>query len=97
MQKDGATLRQHLEAVWKATRRKPAELDVPELPSCAAPLWQTWQQLCVARGSNGFGPYPVGWNDLDAWQRVSGQRLTAWEAETITQLDRAARAVLARD
>jgi hypothetical protein len=60
-------------------------------------VWDVWQQLCLARGGNGFGPNPIGWVELDAWQRLTGQNLTSWECETVVILDRAARAALTKD
>lgn len=96
-QPDGATLRQHLEAVRRATGREPQELDVPALPPQAAHLWDIYAQLAAARGSNGFGPNPIGWAELEAWQRLNGFDLSPWEAETLIHIDYAARAALAKD
>lgn len=60
-------------------------------------LWETYGDLASARGSNGFAPNPIGWNELAAWQQVCGLTLTPWEAETLIHLDRAVRAVLAKE
>lgn len=62
---------------------------MPPLPAAAAELWAWFGELDAARGSTGWGPAPIGWAELDAWQRVGGQRLTAWEAGTLMALDAA--------
>lgn len=93
-QGDGVPLRDHLEAVWRATGNKPAELDVPPLPPSLAPLWQVYLQLDAGRNDGGFGAAAVGWQDLAAWQRITRQPLTGWEAEALIRTDRAVRAIL---
>lgn len=95
--KDGATLRHHLSVVWRATGRRPPELDVPGLPAQAAHLWDIFHELAAARGGNGYAANPVDWKDLAAWQQVCGVALTPWEAETLIHLDRAVRAIMAKD
>lgn len=87
-QPDGKTLREHLFAVWKATRRRPPELDLPPLPAAGVAVWEWFKALDAARGSNGWGPNPISWADLVAWQQLAGVQLTPWEAETLRALDR---------
>lgn len=38
-------------------------------------------------GSMGEGP--IGWTEIDAWQRVTGVELDVWEARTLRRLSRA--------
>jgi hypothetical protein len=92
---DGTTLRQHLLTVRRATGKTPPELEIPALPHCVAFVWDAFDQISMARGGNYKEPQPVSWQDLAAWQHLSGIPLTPWEAETIIHLDRAARTVLA--
>jgi hypothetical protein len=33
------------------------------------------------------GEAPIGYPDIDAWQRLTGERVSAWEVELIIQLD----------
>lgn len=33
--------------------------------------------------NNGMGNVPLSWQDIDAWMRVSGVQLDAWEAKVI--------------
>lgn len=87
-QGDGATLREHYEAVAERTGRTIAELaGLPELPDGCEWLWRDFMALNVARGSNGFSPARLTWSDIDAYQRVNGIRFSAWEVQTIRRLD----------
>jgi len=36
--------------------------------------------------SNGFGPEPLSWLELEAWSRLSQVKLDAWEALTLRKL-----------
>lgn len=38
--------------------------------------------------SNGFGPAPQTWQELDAWCNVTGISLTYWESSTIIHLSK---------
>lgn len=51
-------------------------------------LWELFFEITSARGANGFGLNPLGWHDLEAWQRVAGERLTSFERGTLLALDR---------
>lgn len=56
-------------------------------------VWDAFEQLAAARGGNGYSLNPIGWQDMLAWQQVTGAQLTPWEAECIVCMDCAARAV----
>lgn len=60
---------------------------LPKLPPAAANVWEYFTELDGARGSNGFGPNPLSYRDIDAWQRVTQQALDPWELKTILRLD----------
>lgn len=89
MRRDGSTLREHLQALYRNTRQTPPELLPPPLPAAAGGLLDTWNTITKSRTGNGFGPSPLTWQDIHAWQSVSGMQLTPWEAETFLDLDRA--------
>jgi hypothetical protein len=59
----------------------------PPFPTELAYLWRTFGRLSNRRGSNGFGPLPIGWPDLDAFSRMSQVKLQPWEIEIIEDLD----------
>ncbi len=84
-------------AVARATRQRPQELDLPELPKTLQPLWQIYLQLDAGRGAGAFSSVAIGWQDIAAWQRITGQPLSGWEAETLIRTDRAVRAILDKD
>lgn len=74
--------------MWKATGRKPPELDVPSLPRAARAVWALFCELDATRGGNGFGVDSIDEARLVAWQRLHGVRLNPWEIEQIQMLDR---------
>lgn len=90
-------MRDHLAAVARATGKRPAELDLPPLPATLVPLWAIYLQLDAGRGSGGFGAAAIGWQDIAAWQGITRQPLSGWEAETLIRTDSAVRAVFDKD
>lgn len=87
-QPDGATLREHLEAVQARTGRVPATLaNAPTLPNGCELLWRAFLQLHGRRASSGFGPTPILYSEIDAYQRVTGHGLAAWEIGAILAAD----------
>lgn len=83
-----ATVADHLAAVARATGKKVDE-NAPKLPHEMRYLWRTFVSLHRARGSNGWGPSPITWSDLDAYCRLTGVALDPWEVEAIRALDEA--------
>lgn len=83
------TLREHLEAVERQTGRRPRDLDGPPLPDCVAHVWSWWQDLHVARGGTGFGPAPIGWQDVAAWSALTGTITRPAEIRLLMDIDRA--------
>jgi hypothetical protein len=87
-QPDGLPLKEHLMAVWAQTGREPAMLaNAPAMPKGCARLWADFLELSHVRGSTQAGPMPITWADIDAWQRVRGVRLEAWEVDAIRKTD----------
>lgn len=84
---DGHTRRTHLQAAWKATGRKPAELEGPELPAPLEHVWAWFLELDAARGGNGFAPNPLGFVELRAWAGLTGAKPTPFEVECLRALD----------
>lgn len=85
----GVTLRARLEQVERSTGRRPAPLDPEPLPEPAWDAWGMWLDLHRGRASNGWGPSPLSWLDLDAWSRMRGVRPTFSQLELIRTIDRA--------
>lgn len=87
---DGKPLREHLESIHRQTGVMPDALaDAVTLPDGCEMLWRDFLALHGTRASTGFGPARIGYSDLDAYQRVQGCRLPAWQIEAIRRADNA--------
>lgn len=72
-------MRRHLEAVWRQTGRKPAELAGHiEMPPELAYLIE-WLALL---------PTPLTHSELHHWVQLTHRRLDRWELEALMMLDR---------
>ena len=69
-------------------REELEELESVPLPSAAEYIWSIFLELSAHRTSGGFGPTPLSWQDLDAWQRVTKEPITARERAWVFELDR---------
>lgn len=77
-------------SVWEKSGKEPAALaNGPRLPNGCAGLWSDFSQMHERRGSSGFGPSRISFADVDAWQRVRGVQLAAWELDAIHGADNA--------
>lgn len=83
-------MRQHLIGAWERSGKEPARFaNAPELPHYLEPLWRDFREMHSSRGSTGFGPAPISFVVIDAWQRVTGIRLKPWQVEAIRRADNA--------
>lgn len=64
-------------------------LDRPPCPDGCEHLWAAYKELHASRAHSGFGPLRINFAEIDAFQRVTGLRLKAWEVEAIRRADRA--------
>jgi hypothetical protein len=83
-----ATVADHLAVVAKIKGRKLDE-NAPQLPREMRYLWGIFLSLHNRRGSNGFGPTPLAWSEMEAFCRLTGTPLDPWEVEAICALDEA--------
>lgn len=77
-------------AVEKAIGRTPPELQELLEPPCPHPLiylWRGFLEISSSRGSNGYGPSPISYTELDCWARLTRRKLTAFDVEVIMRLD----------
>jgi len=87
-QEDGTPLAVHLQTVWDKTGKEPEMLaNAPALPIGCASLWADFLELHASRGSTGWGAARITFVDLEAWQRVRGTQLSAWEIDCILKAD----------
>lgn len=90
MQDDGATLREHYEALAERSGRTVAEIaGLSECPHGCELLWRDFMALSSTRGSNGFSVLRLSWAEIEAYQRLHGFRFAPWEIEAIRRLDSA--------
>lgn len=59
---------------------------MPPFPDELQHLWAAYRDLAEAR-SSGMGPSPIGFAEIEAYQRVMLNPLTAWQARLIRRLD----------
>jgi len=79
-----------------ARARYLAELETPAFPAALGYLWQAYLRLARRRGSGASGANPIAFTEIEAFQRLTGQRLAPWEVALIEELDDMQRAEFAR-
>lgn len=87
-QKDGRTLREHLEAVEEQVGTELQELIGPPMPHVAVHIWEMFVDLHSGRGG-GYGPSPLSWMEIESWQRMTRTTVQRWELRAIREIDRA--------
>lgn len=89
-QADGSTLAAMARSVEAQTGHWPEDVpDPPEIPPELEHLWVWFWQLRTANPSAGFGPTPLSFGEMDAWQRVTGNRLAPWQVDVLLAMDAA--------
>lgn len=58
----------------------------PPLPEAGLYLYR-WHSEIRRRTAGGFGPGPISWEGIAAWAKVTGRRITPWEAGVLGDLD----------
>lgn len=89
---DGSSLRDHLAAAAAHNKRGDPRLAATP-PRGVEHLWLAFLDLHGSRQS-GFGAAAIAPSEVAAWCALRGVRLTAWEVETLTAVDRAVVAVM---
>lgn len=79
-------MREQLLSVQQQTGITPKELDVPQCPTSMVYILNWFYELSSGR-QNGMGLNPISWQDIRAWQEVTGERLALWELNAIKRLD----------
>ena len=87
---EGASVREHLTAVWERTGVKPSRLaDAPALPDGMAALWRAYCELRNSCPSNGMGVSRIPFAEIDAFQRVTGHDFAPWQVDALRRVDAA--------
>lgn len=85
---DGTSYIDHLKAIQKMTGQPQKELKADaEMPVLAAPVWGWFVKLASKRGSNGFGPSPISYTEMEAFFRLNDIEASPWEVELICKFD----------
>lgn len=82
---DGASVEDHLSVVRR--RSGIVVSDEPECPREIIYIWNSWVELNNGRGSSGFAPIPISWQEMEAYARLTGVDLLPWEARAIRSID----------
>jgi hypothetical protein len=64
-----------------------AGYDDPVVPPAGFRVWGIFLSLNVARGSSGFGPLPIGLQDMESYARLHRMPLRPFEVEILQALD----------
>ena len=89
-QPDGSTLAEFGASIQEQTGSWPEDIpEPPDIPPALEHLWAWFWQLRTANPSAGFGPAPLSFGEMDAWQRVTGNRLEPWHVDTLLAMDAA--------
>lgn len=86
---DGKPLREHYVAAWRATGKRPPQLDQPEFSELVIHIWEWFIELHMVRGSTGFGPCAISYNEIFAWGNLFGITLRKWEVKALCLIDKA--------
>lgn len=60
--------------------------DKPVLRAECKPAWNAFLALHRQRGI-GMAPQPISFRDMEAYQRVTGDRLMPWEVRAVQAMD----------
>jgi hypothetical protein len=84
----GAAVSDHLASVARQLGKPIQAIAAapPELPLGARHIWRAFLELHRTR-SGGFGPGPITYAEIDAWQRTMCLRLLPWEIFALRRVD----------
>ncbi len=85
---DGTTEREHLASAERQTGRHLAALHHEPIAGDEANVWAWFNELSEARGSNGFGPQSLGYQDIHAWAVLTERSVRPSDVRAILALDR---------
>ena len=92
LQEDGHSTRDHLQALVRAGRKRPEELDGPQFPDEIGYLWDWFGELDRTRDLGPHGPRALSYMEVDAWARLTGRSPMPHEVDALMVLDGAMRA-----
>lgn len=84
---DGATLRHHLESVYRQTGIMPDKLVPVEFPNVFEFVWHDFCELDRARTNNGYTVNPLSYSEIAHWNDLTNRDISGKEVEIIKMLD----------
>jgi hypothetical protein len=87
VQSDGKSLKDHLEALQRFSGKRDSRLDTTQIPTAGFFLWKTFWSLSARRTSNGFGPNPLMFSEVQAYTELFEETLGPRELEILFQMD----------
>jgi len=82
-----STAAKMIEVNRRASRLPRSERE-PPFPLHDAYLFQIFQKLNASRSHNGFGYNPLSYTEIDAYKRLTGTALNAWQVDMLMYMDR---------
>ena len=78
---------------YKAEQTRIAEMKQDKIPPAYPPVsWEWvvryWQDVGLCMSAGGY-PHALTWQEISAWQALSGVKMTAWLAETLKKMSAA--------
>lgn len=67
----------------------PGRADGPPIPWPGKRIWSIFLALNAARGSNGWGPNPITFQEIEAWSRLNREPVRPWELSILAAMDAA--------
>ena len=86
--KHGVSKREHLEQIAESTGKEPKELEMPPFPELYDELWDLFWEIRIGE--------PLTYQELSAYQQLSGETLTPWEIEQLRFMDAVVRDEISR-
>lgn len=83
----GTTVREHLKMAAQSSEAAERELAGPGFPEGCEGLHRAFMDLNNVRTSSGFGANPIGYQEMLAYQQLTGWPLLPWEVDAIRQAD----------
>lgn len=93
---DGTTQRDVLLSAERVSGKPESGLRIEIPPSCAE-LWSTFLGLAGQRRAGMSTAQPLVWADIEAWCALYQVQLSAWELDTLIDMDAAGRTALAEE
>lgn len=87
--KDGVSLKDHLEIIQEQTGVTPKELEDVPFPVLVQHIWSAFVSLSDSRSAGFSGPNALTYTEIKAWMELTNEHLSPRDIEAIKKLDTA--------